>query len=76
MKFDARADPGVTKRLQVVDLSTGLAIADIAWADDEIGGYATFQRSGPHNDIERDAAGTPILVEHTPGRGAIRITRR
>jgi hypothetical protein len=73
MRFDARADPAVVKRLQVVDLTTGRAIEDVAWADDEIGAYATFRRSGPGNDIERDATGDPVLVEHAPGSGAIRI---
>ena len=74
MRIDARTDFSVLKRRQVVDLSTGRAIADIAWADDEIGAYATFRRSGPGNDIEKDPAGNPVLVEHTPGTGAIRIT--
>jgi hypothetical protein len=74
VKIDARSDPGVLKRRQVVDLSTGREIADIAWADDEIGAYATFRRSGPGNEMERDAAGEPVLVEHVPGPGAIRIT--
>ena len=74
MKIDVRADPAALRRRQVVDLATGREIADIAWADDGAGAYAVFRRCGPRNDIERDAAGDPVLVEHRPGRGAIRVT--
>jgi hypothetical protein len=73
MQIDTRAHPTVLKRLSVVRLDTMLPIGDIAWADDETGNYGTYKRSGPVNGVETNEAGDPIIIEHSMGRGAIRI---
>ncbi len=75
MKIDVRITPHILKRLAVVRLDTMLPIDDIAWADDAEGRYGTWKRSGHHNEIETDAAGEPVIVEHVTGRNSIRIVR-
>jgi hypothetical protein len=75
MKIDVRITPRVLKRLAVVRLDTMLPVADIAWADDEEGRYGTWKRSGHRNEIETDAAGEPVIIEHVTGRNSIRIVK-
>lgn len=76
-RLDVRAHPDTLSRRQVVDLTSGAEIPDIAYADDEIGVYAVWKRKNDYSrDIETDANGNPLVVEHSPGRGAIRIVRR
>jgi hypothetical protein len=75
MKIDVRVTPRVLKRLAVVRLDTMMAVADIAWADDEEGRYGTWKRSGHRNEIEMDAAGEPVIIEHVTGRNSIRIVK-
>jgi hypothetical protein len=75
MKIDVRVTPHILKRLAVVRLDTMLPIDDIAWADDAAGRYGTWKRSGYYNQIEKDAAGDPLIVEHDTGRNSIRIVR-
>jgi hypothetical protein len=75
MKIDVRVTPRILKRLAVVRLDTMMAIDDIAWADDDEGRYGTWKRSGNHNEIEMDAAGEPVIIEHVTGRNSIRIVK-
>lgn len=75
MKIDVRITPRILKRLAVVRLDTMLPIADVVWADDAEGQYATWKRSERDNRIETDEAGAPVIVEHVTGRNSIRIVR-
>jgi hypothetical protein len=77
MRIDVRNSPTVLQRKKVVDLSTGLDIPDIIYADDILGIYGTYKRKNDYSrDVETDNDGNPVIVEHSPGPKAIRIVRK